>query len=102
MRALVPDVCGHDEHSGTVDVLLPIAAGGRPDTSGLQSEPSSGFGDRRVVRAAHPLRHEPALDRRAGDREGTVEILGRLALDRQATLTTETLAKATLAQIVRS
>jgi hypothetical protein len=38
---------------------------------------------------------------RRGDRDGALKILGGLALDPQSTLGTETLAKATLAQLVR-
>jgi hypothetical protein len=35
------------------------------------------------------------------DRDGAIEILGALALDPQSTLSTEVLAKATLAQTVK-
>jgi tetratricopeptide (TPR) repeat protein len=38
---------------------------------------------------------------RRGDRDGAVKILGELALDPQSTVGTETIAKATLAQVVR-
>ena len=38
---------------------------------------------------------------RRGDRDGAIKILGELALDPESTLGTETLAKATLAQVVR-
>jgi len=46
------------------------------------------------------LSNKALILHRRGDRDGAIKILGELALDPQSTLSTEVLAKATLAQIV--
>jgi tetratricopeptide (TPR) repeat protein len=70
--------------------------------------------DARLRAITRGLEHDPDLEtkgmllinralvlHRRDDRDGAVKILGELALDPQSTLSTEALAKATLAQVLR-